>query len=138
MNNSYVDRSMVSKADKTELSNYIPKSGLTADLDMKNHRVVNLKTPENSSDAVISTFLSQELSKYLHETGETMKGDIDLGGNRIFNVANSSNDAPAVNKSYVDSGLNKCLPIDGSSVMQVELSLDLHPLTDLPEPKMSE
>ena len=64
-----------------------------------------------------------------------MKGDIDLGGNRIFNVANSSNDTSAVNKSYVDSGLNKCLPIDGSSAMQGELSLDLHPLTDLPEPK---
>ena len=30
VNNSYVDRSMVSKADKTELSNYIPKSGLTS------------------------------------------------------------------------------------------------------------
>ena len=55
----YIDNSMVLKADKTELNNYILKSGLTADLDMKNHKIVNLKTPENSTNAVNWSFLSQ-------------------------------------------------------------------------------
>ena len=32
------------------------KSGLTADLDMKNHKIVNLKTPENSTNAVNWSF----------------------------------------------------------------------------------
>ena len=62
VNKFYVDSLMVSKADKTELGNCILKSGLTADLDMKHHRIVNLKTPENSTDAVNWSFLSQELS----------------------------------------------------------------------------
>ena len=60
---------MVLKADKTELNNYILKSGSTSDLDIKNHRIVNLKTPENSTDAVSWSFLSQELSNYAHRSG---------------------------------------------------------------------
>ena len=39
----YIDNSMVSKADKTELNDYILKSGLTNNLDMKNHNINNVK-----------------------------------------------------------------------------------------------
>ena len=41
-----------SKADKTELNDYILKSGLSSNLDMKNNKIVNLKTAISGNDAV--------------------------------------------------------------------------------------
>ena len=40
------------KTDKTEVNNYILKSGLTSNLDMKNNEIVNLKTATSGNDAV--------------------------------------------------------------------------------------
>ena len=62
------------KADKTELNNYILKSGLTSDLDMKNHKIVNLKAATSSNEAVNFTQLNNELGNYLHDTEGTMRG----------------------------------------------------------------
>ena len=42
---------LASKADKTELNDYIFKSGLSSNLDMKN-KIVNLKTATSGNDAV--------------------------------------------------------------------------------------
>ena len=57
---------MVLKADKTELNNYILKSGLTNNLDMKNNKIVNLVEGTDNSDAV---------TKHKLETGLTPKAD---------------------------------------------------------------
>ena len=93
---------MFSKADKTELNNYILKSGLTGNLDMKNHNINNVKETTSSHQAMNFTQLNNELSNYLHETGGTMKGDIDLNGNSIYGIQHTVNKTSAVNREYVN------------------------------------
>ena len=82
----YIDNLMVLKADKTELNSYILKSGLTSNLDMKNNKIINLKTATSGNDAVNFTQLNSEMSNYLHLTGETMKGDIKCNSNNIYGI----------------------------------------------------
>ena len=77
--------------------------GLTADLDMKNHKIVNLKTPENSTDGVNWSFLSQELSNYANKSGTDFTGDIDMKNNKIFNIGLSTNSNSAVNRQFVNN-----------------------------------
>ena len=55
--------------DAAELNNNILKSGLTNNLDIKNNKIVNLKTATSGNDAVNFTQLNNELSNYLHLTG---------------------------------------------------------------------
>ena len=95
------------KANKTELNNYILKSGLTNNLDMKNNKIVNLKIATSGNDAVNFTQLNNELSKYLHLTGGTMEGDIQCNNNSIYRIENVSNDTSAVNRKYVNDELKK-------------------------------
>ena len=58
VNRHQLQTSLVSKADKTELNNYSLKSGLTNDLDVKNNKIVNLKTATSGNDAVNFTQLN--------------------------------------------------------------------------------
>ena len=97
----YIDNSVVLKADKTELNNYILKSGLTNNLDMKNLNIDNVKEATSGHQAINFTQLNSELSNYLHETGGTMKGDIDLNGNSIYGIQNTVNKTSAVKRNWV-------------------------------------
>ena len=103
---------------------------------MKNHRIVNLKTPENSTDAVNWTFLGQKLSNYTHETGFTMQGDVDLNNHHIFNVANSCNNTSAVNRKYVNDELkkkldkNKDINMAGNKILSYRNPCDLDELVN--------
>lgn len=56
-----------------------------SDLDMKNNKIVNLKTPEDDSDAVTKLFLATFISK------------------KLLNIQKPSEANHAVNKEYVDS-----------------------------------
>ncbi|XP_068673326.1 autotransporter adhesin SadA-like [Montipora foliosa] len=107
VNRHQLQTGLVSKADKTELNDYILKSGLTNNLDMKNNKIVNLKTATSGNDAINFTQLNNELSKYLHLTGGTMKGDIQCTNNSIYGIENVSNDTSAVNRKYVNDELKK-------------------------------
>ena len=64
--------------------------------------------------------------------------DINMGGNKIISYRNPNDLNELVNKSYVDQNFIKYLPIDGPLATNGELSLGLHPLTDLPEPKYND
>ena len=109
VNKFYVDSSMVLKADKTELNNYILKSGLTGNLHMKNHNINIVKETTSGHQAINFTQLNNDLSNFLHETGGTMKGHIDLNGNSIYGVKNTVKKMSAVNREYVNNELNKKL-----------------------------
>ena len=98
---------LASKVDITELNDYILKSDLSSNLDMKNNKIVNLKTATSGNDAVNFTQLNNELSNYLHLTGGTMKGDIHCNNNSIYGIENVSNDTSAVNRKYVKNELKK-------------------------------
>ena len=84
VNRHQLQTSLVSKADKTELNNYSLKSGLTNDLDMKNNKIVNLKTATSGNDAVNFT--------QLNLIGGTMKGDIQCNNNSIYGIKKVNND----------------------------------------------
>ena len=123
VNKFYVDNSMLLKADKTELNIYILKSGLTSNLDMKNHKVVNLKTATSGNDAVNFTQLNNEIRNYLHLTRGTMKGHIDLNGNSIYGVKNTVNKTSAVNREYIDNELKKKLIWVGIKLLVIEIQM---------------
>ena len=101
-----IQTGLASKADKTELNDYILKSGLSSNLDIKNNKIVNLKTATSGNDAVNFTQLNNELSNYLHLTGGTT-GDIQSNNNSIYGIKNVSNDTSAVNRKYVKDELKK-------------------------------
>ena len=107
--NFYIDNSMVLKANRTELNNYILKSGLTSNLDMKNHNINNVKEATSGHEAINFTKLNNELGNYFHETGGTMKGDIQMNDNSIYGITNSIDKTPAVNREYVNDELKKKL-----------------------------
>ena len=121
VNRFYIDNSMLLKADKTELNNFILKSGLTNNLDMKNHNINTVKEATTGHQAINFTQLNNELSNYLHETGGTMEGDIDLNGNSIYNIQNTVNKTSAVNREYVNNELKKKL--DKKTLIWVEIKL---------------
>ena len=100
---------MVLKANRTELNNYILKSGLTSNLDMKNHNINNVKEATSGHEAINFTKLNNELGNYFHETGGTMKGDIQMNDNSIYGITNSIDKTPAVNREYVNDELKKKL-----------------------------
>ena len=132
----YILNSMVSKADKTEMNNYILKRGLTSNLDMKSHNINNVNEATSHHQAVNFTQLNNELSNYLHETGSTMKGDIDLNGNSIYGIQNTVNKTSAVNREYVNNGLNKKLDknkdvnMGGNKILSYKKPNDLNELVN--------
>ena len=89
---------MVLKADKTELNNYILKIGLTADLDMKNHKIANLiETPENSTDSATKIYVDNlivpkadktERNNFINKDGSVaMTNNVNLNLNKIIRIA---------------------------------------------------
>ena len=132
----YIDNSMVLKADKTQLNNYILKSGLTKNLDMKNHNIDNVKEATLGHQAINFTQLNNEMSNYLHETGGTMKGDIDPNGNSIYGIQNTVNKTSAVNREYVNNELqkkldkNKAINMGGNKIVSYRKPNDLNELVN--------
>ena len=106
---------MLLKADTTELKNYILKSGLTSDLDMKNHDINNVKEATSGHQAVNFTQLNNELSNYLQETCGTMKGDIQMDNNHIYGVNLSIDNTSAVPRKYIDDKLKTKINISGGN-----------------------
>ena len=103
----YIDNSMTLKADKAELNNYILTSGLTSNLDMKNHNINNVKQALSGHQAINFSQQSNELSNYLHLSGATLTVDLQCNDNSIYGIKNVSNDTSAVNCKYVKDKLNK-------------------------------
>ena len=143
----YTDKSMVLKADKTELNNYILKSGLTNNLDMKNNKIINLAEGSDNSDAVTKHQLETglvpkadktELSNYLKRDGSiSVISDFDFGNNKITKVGNGSQSTDIVNKGYIDTELaakpnvNQVILRDGSQRMIGTLNMNNFKITNV-------
>ena len=62
-------------------NNFLRRDGVEGDIDMSNHRIVNLSDPVNAQDATSENYVS---SKYLKRDGaSSMEGDLDLNNNKI-------------------------------------------------------
>ena len=99
-------------------------------IDLNGNSIYGIQNTVNKTSAVNYEFVKDGLKKKMDENK-----DINMGGNKIVSYRDPNDLNELVNKSYVDSNLSKYLPRDGSLAMTGELSLGLHPLTDLPEPK---
>ena len=120
----------------TELNNYILKSGLTSNLDMKNHNINNVKQASSGHQAINFSQLNNELSNYLHLSGGTLTGDLQCNDNSIYGIKNVSNDASAVNRKYVKDKLkqkldkNKDINMAGFKILSHRKPSDLNELVN--------
>ena len=121
------------KADKTELNNYILKSGSSSNLDLKSNKITNLKKATSGNDAVNFTQLNNELSNYLHLT---MKGDIQCNNNSNYGIENVSNNTSAVNRKCVNDELkkkldkNKDINMGGNKIISYRNASDFNELVN--------
>ena len=79
------------------------------DIDMANHKIINLSDPVNNSDAVTKKCLDNETSKLLPLDGsKVMSGNLNLNGNSITNVKDptSSDNHYAANVNYVNKTID--------------------------------
>lgn len=121
--------SRIQLGDSTKL----PLTGgtLTGNLNLGGHRLYNIATPTDSTDAATKGFvdtafqtleseLAASLSGYLPLKGGTMSGQLNMDSNRIIGVADPVSDTDASNKSYVDSKLTglggSYLPLSGGTL----------------------
>lgn len=94
----------------------LPLTGgtLTGNLNLNNHKIINLSTPTLNTDATnksyvdgLYTNLESEIvstaAQYLPLKGGTMTGSIDMGDYLITSLGNPVNAKDAANKEYVDT-----------------------------------
>ena len=84
-------------------------SPLTGDLDVANHKIVNLRhAPTDDYDAANKKYVDDELNAvdltvYLKRDGSTaMRSHLDVGNHKIINVATPTSNTDASTKKYVD------------------------------------
>ena len=64
-NKTYVDTKLATKVNSVTLNNYVKKDGtvaMTANLNMNNHKIMNLSPPINNEDAINKKYLSEYVS----------------------------------------------------------------------------
>lgn len=94
----------------------LPLTGgtLTGNLNLNNHKIINLPTPTLNTDATnksyvdgLYTNLESEIvttaAQYLPLKGGTMTGVLDMGNNYIENLEDPQSNDQAANKGYVDT-----------------------------------
>lgn len=93
---------------------------MDGNLDVGNHKIINLASPSDDQDAVTKQYVDTEFqtleseiaataSNYLPLKGGTLTGVLDMSGNYIQNLATPQSDQEAANKSYVDSSISQAV-----------------------------
>ena len=112
----YTDNKVDSKADKSDLNDYMKLDGskvITGTLNMNNNRITNLPSPYLSTEPAtkdyVTTVMNHLPSLFVDRQGKSkMLGNLQMDGNRITGLTNSPNDDDeATNKKYVDSQISK-------------------------------
>ena len=112
----YTDNKVDSKADKSDLNDYMKLDGskvMTGTLNMNNNRITNLPSPYLSTEPAtkdyVTTVMNHLPSLFVDRQGKSkMLGNLQMDGNRITGLTNSPNDDDeATNKKYVDSQISK-------------------------------
>ena len=112
----YVDGKLNTKADKSDLNNYLKLDGskqMPGNLQMNNNRITNLPHPQLSNEAATKDYVTISMnhlpSLFLDRQGKSkMLGDLQMNDHRISGLTNLPNsDDEATNKKYVDDNISK-------------------------------
>ena len=82
---------------------------MTSNLNVGGHKIINLITPTNNSDATTKKYVddsisNQNFSSFLKKDGSnSMTSNLNVGGYKIINLEDPASDSDAANKKYVDS-----------------------------------
>ena len=114
-NKGYVDNKVNSKADRSDLDDYMKLDGsksITGNLNMDNNRITNLPSPYFSHEAVtkdyVTTAMNHLPSLFLDRQGKSsMLGNLNMNNHLIQNVKDPDNTDDCANKKYVDSQISK-------------------------------
>ena len=112
----YVDGKLNTKANKSDLNNYLKLDGnsqMQGNLNMNNNRITNLPHPQLSDEAATKDYVTISMnhlpSLFLDRQGKSkMLGDLQMNGKRTTGLTNPPNaDDEATNKKYVDDNISK-------------------------------
>ena len=115
-NKRYVDVKINSKADTSDLDDYLKLDGtkaMTGNLNMNNKRIVRLPDPQLADEPVTRKFLTHTNTLFYNifldlDGNAQMRGNIKMNDKRITGLTNPPNaNDQATNKEYVDSQISK-------------------------------
>ena len=115
-NKTYVDTKVDSKADTSNLDDYLKIDGskaLTGNLQMNNNRIYKLPNPQLADEPATLGYVTQLnnnlFNSYLDLKGvRKMTGNLQMNNNQITGLTNPpSADDHASNKKYVDDNISK-------------------------------
>ena len=115
-NKRYVDVKINSKADTSDLDDYLKLDGtkaMTGGLNMNNNRILRLPDPQLADEPVTRKFLAHTNTLFYNifldlDGNAQMRGNIKMNNNRITGLTNPPNaDDEATNKKYVNDVISK-------------------------------
>ena len=115
-NKKYVDNKVNTKADASDLDDYLKldgKKAMAGNLNMDNNRIVRLPDPQLADEPVTRKFLAHTNTLFYNifldlDGNAQMRGNIKMNDNRITGLTNPPNaDDEATNKKYVNDVISK-------------------------------
>ena len=112
----YVDRKLGTKANKSDLNDYLKLDGtsqMQGGLNMNNKRITRLPDPQLADEPVTRKFLASTNTLFYNvfldlDGNSKMRGNIQMNDKRITGLTNPPNaDNEATNKKYVDDNISK-------------------------------
>ena len=112
----YVDNKVNSKADTSDLDDYLKLDGtkaMTGNINMNNNRIIRLPDHQLADEPVTRKFLAHTNTLFYNifldlDGNAQMRGNIKMNNNRITGLTNPPNsDDQATNKQYVDDNIRK-------------------------------
>ena len=112
----YVDNKVDSKADTSDLDDYLKLDGtkaMTGNINMNNNRIVRLPDPQLADEPVTRKFLAHTNTLFYNvfldlDGNAQMRGNIKMNDKRITGLTYPPNaDDEATNKKYVDDTISK-------------------------------
>ena len=111
----YIDNSVVLKADKTELNNYLKRDGsisVIGDFDFGNNKITKVGNGSQSTDLVNKGYIDTELAAkpnvnqvILRNGSQDMTGTLNMDNFKIINLAEGTDNSDAVTKHQLETGL---------------------------------
>ena len=114
-NKVYVDNKVDSKANKSDLNDYMKLDGskvMTGTLNMNNNRITNLPSPHLSTEPAtkdyVTTVMNHLPSLFVDRQGKSkMLGNLDINQHKIINVIEPTDDLDVSSKLYTDNQIIK-------------------------------
>ena len=117
-NKTYIDTIVDSKADTSDLDDYIKKDGsmqMVGNLQMAGNRITGLtQVPFYNGEACNKLYVDSSISKipkvdtsqFIKKDGSvSMEGNLNLANHLITNLKDPENDSDAINKRYFDNNM---------------------------------